>query len=132
MSPKVTEALIAWRWFAREIEADLAIYTRRSIKEWLRGEMTSRELLVIIDGLPDAGSFKRWGFRGGDWSEAEYIAAETHAEIGRLRATMHVVHGGEMYEPFAFKSPAQGDEIAAADEDLESSRDELAAQLWGA
>ena len=100
--PKIEEAIATWRWYSREIGADLArFYPGRSIYEWLRGEMDSTELLMLIDGLPDESQFKTWAERGGDWSEAQYIAARTANELALARAD------GAGYTPELIRSPAQ-------------------------
>lgn len=58
------EALQIWRLYPTQIESDLAIYCRRSVGEWHRGEMSSRELLALLSGLPEVSKFKeasqRW------------------------------------------------------------------------
>lgn len=56
--PKVSEVIPRWKLFSREIESDLSIYHRRDIGEWFTGEMSSRKLLVLTDGLPDESWFK--------------------------------------------------------------------------
>lgn len=49
--PKVLEALPRWKVFPREILFDLSHYHHRHIKEWHTGEMSSNELLNLLDGL---------------------------------------------------------------------------------
>lgn len=43
----------------------------------------------------------------GKWDQAMVVAAQTHNEIAWLRASYHVVNGGEdaAYEPFTFEDP---------------------------
>jgi hypothetical protein len=54
----VVEALQVWRLFPTLIESELSLHHRRSIGEWHRGTMSSRELLVLLAGLPDTSRFK--------------------------------------------------------------------------
>lgn len=42
-----------WVGYAAEIEASLeATYPHVNIGQWMRGEMSSRKLLVLLNGLP--------------------------------------------------------------------------------
>jgi hypothetical protein len=55
----VVEALQVWRLFPTLIEAELKHhYPGCSIGQWHRGEMTSRELLVLLRELPDDSKWK--------------------------------------------------------------------------
>lgn len=62
---------------------------------------------IRVDFAPDDSALAR-SMRGGAWSEAELIRAETFNEIARLRASFHSVNGGKKhaYEPFAFEDPS--------------------------
>lgn len=90
-----------WRWYAREIEADLARFYRIDIRDWFDGSMESRRLLTLLDGLPDDSSFHRWAIRGGDWSHAEYVSARLVNEMALARAD------GKGYTPNLLRSPIQ-------------------------
>lgn len=52
------EAFPVWRLFPTQIESDLALHYGRSIGEWHSGSMSSRELLVLLEGLPESSKFK--------------------------------------------------------------------------
>jgi hypothetical protein len=82
--------------------------------------MSSRLLLSLLQNLPDHSSFKthaRPPFgRGGRWSEAEQIAAETVNKLARLRADYVIVNGGEEHEPDYILDPV--DRTAAAVQDV--------------
>ena len=56
----MVEACRIWRLFPAQIESDLALHYGRSIGEWHRRDftMSSRELLVLLDGLPETSKFK--------------------------------------------------------------------------
>ena len=54
----MAEAIPRWRLFPREIEHDLSLYHDRDIGDWHEGRMTSRKLLVLLDGLPDDSWYK--------------------------------------------------------------------------
>lgn len=111
--PKVFDALLIWRWYCREIEADFQHHYNIDIADWVRGHMTSRRLIALLDGLPEESMFKRWAVRGGDWSEAQYLQARLVNEVALSRAD------GKGYTPQLVKSPAQ---TAAADDDAEYRR----------
>lgn len=109
-TPKVTDAFLIWRWFAREIEADLLRYYRIDIRDWFTGDMDSRRLLSLLDGLPDESTFKTWAVRGGDWTSAQYVQARMVNELALARAD------GKGYSPNLVKSPVQiADEQAETD-----------------
>lgn len=52
------EAIAIWRLFPRQIRSGLSLYHHRSIGEWHRGEMSSAELLELLDELPETSKFK--------------------------------------------------------------------------
>lgn len=55
----MAEALLRWRLFPREIECGLrAHYSGVSIGMWHVGEMSSREFMVLTDGMPDDSWYK--------------------------------------------------------------------------
>jgi hypothetical protein len=39
--------------FSREIESDLLRFYRLDIRDWFTGDMDSRRLIALLDGLPD-------------------------------------------------------------------------------
>lgn len=107
---KVASALEVWLLFSREIEADLLRFYRLDIRDWFTGEMDSRRLIALLDGLPDESSFKTWAIRGGDWSDDQYVQARLVNETALSRAD------GKGYMPSMLKSPMQIAEDNAADE----------------
>ncbi len=54
----MTEVFDRWRFYAREIEADLGL-RGIDIADWHRGAMSSRRLIVLTDGLPVEDSWFR-------------------------------------------------------------------------
>lgn len=52
------EAIKLWRLFPNQIASDLQAHYRRHIREWHQGQMSSRELLELLDGLPETSKFK--------------------------------------------------------------------------
>lgn len=77
--------------FPKQIEAGLkAHYHGVTIGQWHRGELSSRELLVLIEGFPEDSWYKRSldGYSYGverDWTKAEYLAARLVAETAAAR-----------------------------------------------
>lgn len=124
-TPKATEAFYAWRWFCREIEADLQRYYRLDIREWYSGATDSRRLLALLDGLPEESNFKTWAVRQGDWTEAQYVAARTVNEIALSRAD------GKGYMPELVRSPLQMADDQATDEYRRAKHSENLRQLEG-
>lgn len=79
----MTTALAIVRVFPREIRADL-VDRQRSIGEWWRGEMSSAELLDILEFLPDTSAYQT-ARRGGDWSTEQYLQARLIKEVAYSR-----------------------------------------------
>lgn len=71
------------------------------IQDWFTGDIESRTILTLLDGLPDESMFKTWAVRGGDWTEQQYIQARLINEVALSRAD------GKGYAPHMVKSPAQ-------------------------
>ncbi len=76
--PKVVEMLPRWRLFPREIESDLHLYHLLDIGDWHSGEMSSRKLLIYLDGLPGDSWYKLSvnEFLEEAREEAEYLHAD--------------------------------------------------------
>jgi hypothetical protein len=123
--PKATDALAVWIWYGRELEADLQRYYHVNIADWLHGDMSSRRLLTLIDGLPEESLFKTWALRGGDWSSAEYREARMINEVALSRAD------GKGYMPTLIKSPWQIADDEATDDFRRRKHDENLQQLRG-
>lgn len=51
------DAIAIWRQHPTQIEAGLTVYAHRSIGEWHRGEMSSRQLLGLIAELPEHSTY---------------------------------------------------------------------------
>lgn len=47
-----------WRQFPTLIESELSLHYRRSVAEWHCGTMSSRELLVLLNGMPSESKWK--------------------------------------------------------------------------
>lgn len=116
--------------FPEEIEDDLLAHRNIDIGLWhqltinpLTGGpyLSSRRLLVIIEGLPEGGRYKT-AARGGRQTRAERVAEEHYNETARLRLSYHVVNGGAdaSYEPIFCVDPI--DEIEAARLDAEDEQ----------
>lgn len=128
------QAIPAIKTYPLEIESDLSRYHRADVADWHRGAMSSRRLLALLEHLPDESAFKQ-ALRDGGFSRAERMAAETHNEVARLRASYHAVNGGAdaAYEPFEFVDPRverlreqhEADEL----EELEQAQRDLYADL---
>lgn len=111
------EAQWIWRQFPRQIASDLSQFHGRRIAEWHRGEMSSYELLELLEFMDDRGAFRR-ALRGGEYSEQEITWRHIANEIARLRATMHAVHGGQRYDPPTLLTKA---EMLAEAEDAQAA-----------
>lgn len=91
-----------WRTFPTEIAHDLSAVHRRHIREWHRGEMSSRELLELIEFLPERSAYKT-ALRNGDWTDEQYIQARIGEELAYSRAD----NSEYMPDTDMFRSPMQ-------------------------
>lgn len=135
--------------FPRQIASDLRRFFGVRIADWHDGSMSSYELLELfgvsfvddeesrtrsikVDFAPEDGAVAK-ALRGGAWSEAELIRAETFNEIARLRASFHSVNGGKKhsYTPFAFEDPTVRGSKAESAEANAKLQAEVEADLFG-
>lgn len=117
------EALWIWRQYPKQIANDLSRYHRRQIREWHDGDMSSYDLLTLLEFMDDEGALKA-ALRGGEYSEARLDIRHLTNEVARLRATMHAVHGGQRYDPPTLPSKAeQRAEAESAEETAERRED---------
>ena len=78
-----------WASFPTQIEADLQSVYGRRIAEWHRGDMTSRELLSLLNNLPERSAFKG-AVRGApfgvayEWSAQEYREAALARQLAPI------------------------------------------------
>jgi hypothetical protein len=89
----VWEAIPLWATFPKQIEASLrAHYHDCNIGQWHSGELSSRELLVLLEAMPDDSEYKlaRAGYPYGvekDWTPMRYLAARLVAETAIQAST---------------------------------------------
>lgn len=88
--------------------------------------MSSYELLELLEFMNDRGAFKI-AARGGEWSKEEAIWVLIANELSKLRATLHVVHGGKgaAYSPMVFLSPSELREMTEKAEEQEEVRESI-------
>lgn len=154
------QAVGLWRHYPNQIEADLALHYGRSIGEWHRGEMSSRELLVLLAGLPETSTFvtaSQRSFRVIDYNGAIYLTpalgtlkpgaklvAEyvdwTHDRKILARVARELAAGradGNDYQPDftgvqePLRQILQDREAAAEDEFISKAREHVRSGLYG-
>jgi hypothetical protein len=88
--------------------------------------MSSYELLELLEFMNDRGAFKT-AARDGEWSKEEAIWTHIANEMAKLRATIHVVHGGKdaAYSPMVFLSASELRELAEKAEGMEEMRESV-------
>jgi hypothetical protein len=89
--------------------------------------MSSRELLVLLEHLPEAGVYKT-ALRGGKWPEWMQIIAEIHKEVALYRASYYV-GGDNEYQPAGFLDPSEREraflDAQEAERFIEEAHDEI-------
>ena len=125
------EALWMWRQFPRQIASDLlTLPGGRHIKHWLRGTrgsdgdliLSSYELLLILENLPETSAFKSQAERGGRWIPRQQMLAELVNESYRFRSSFQAANSENAEAGFdtadiEFVDPvvrAENDKAAAA------------------
>lgn len=105
MTRKVWAALWFLKRWPKQIESDLK-FDRSILRDWHRGardergrlKVSSRELLAILEYLPDKGAFKMaLHGREGDWPEDIQILAKIHEELSLYHAWKYGKDEGETF-----------------------------------
>ena len=117
------------RFFPHEIEADLAAVYNVDIADWHCGVLSSRRLLVLLEGLPDDARFNV-ARRDGDWSDEQYLQASLINEVRLLRVDQAALKGHKM-EATLLESPAQREAAAEKAAENNALRTGILAQLHG-
>ncbi|GAA2436172.1 hypothetical protein [Mycolicibacterium llatzerense] len=123
------------RW-PKQIEYDLADKDRSILRDWHRGtrdkrgrlKVTSRELLVLIEYLPDDGAFKMaLQGREGDWDEKTQILAGIHEELSMYHASKC---GQDMAKVFLSPKARMEALLQQAEEEQDAADAEDAIDEW--
>lgn len=120
------------RQYPTQIEADLRREYGIRIRDWYRGDMTSRELMVLCEELSDDSSLMK-ALSPTGWPEWVQILAEHHKEAARYYGAKLSRPGQRMdiktFIPPKDRMAAFMDSVKRADEkkDLE---DDLAQYGW--
>ena len=109
-------AIAKWRLFPGKLRADLQHHYGRHIRDWHTGEMSSSELVDLIDGLPETSSYKGAlrGWRHGveyEWAPEEYRAAAVARQLAPLDDDGDMAVTRALYE--AYFSPVERAKIEA-------------------
>ena len=123
------------RW-PKQIESDLRA-DRSILRDWHRGardeygrlKVTSRELLVLIEYLPDDGAFKMaLQGREGDWDEKTQILAGIHEELSMYHASKY--DGQDMAKTFLSPKARMEALLKQAEEEQDVEDAEAAIDEW--
>ena len=87
-----------WRQFPRQIASDLSRFHHRRIAEWHSGEMSSYELLELVEHLPETGAYKA-ALRRGGYTVDQAMIAELFNETARFRHQDTLEARGPQIEP---------------------------------
>lgn len=140
--PKTTQVVGLLSYYAEEVEADiLRFYPGRRIREWWRTElgntsefggttdMTSRELMVLVDQLPEESATKR-AITGDDWPTLHHLVANVLDAVTFSRADYANAHGNNV-TPERIKRPRELAEADAKQATARSKHDDVIAQMRG-
>ncbi len=116
------EALWIWSQYPREIASDLSQYHHRRIAEWHSGEMSSYELLELLEFMPDKGAFKT-AVRGGDPDEEQEVWNQIANELAIIRAVQAPKVKAEEYGSRIRYSPSKLKALVAEAEEQTEVRE---------
>lgn len=99
-----------WREFPTQIRSDLQLHYGRHIRDWHRGEMSSAELVDLLNGLPETSRYKgaRRGLPFGveyEWAPEEYRMAALARQLAPLNDDGDLTIPRLLYE--AYFSPVE-------------------------
>lgn len=95
--------------YAEEYDASLqATYSPRDpIAEFMRGEISLRQLRVLGEGLPESSAVIR-AMRGHTWTDLEYLVMNVANGITLMRAEAPAIHTGKRpAKPDLIKPPPE-------------------------
>jgi hypothetical protein len=92
--------------------------------------MSSRRLLLLIERLPEDGSFKT-AWRDGDWTIDRQFAKEQLNAIRALRADMRVMLGFDGLDFDPILSPGDTDRQEITQQQSREQHDDVIARLRG-
>lgn len=119
------EALWVWRQFPRQIASDLSQYHHRRIAEWHKGEMSSYELLELLEYMPERGAFKT-ALRKGEYSEEEIIWRHIANRLSRIESITYVQASGKPGDPIKmFYTKSELLEMIEEAEEIEDRREDF-------
>ena len=85
--------------YPEAVEADIAhYYPGRSVAEFWRGQMTLRELRVLVSGLPMDSATGR-AMRGHHWMDSDYLLADILDTVKFHRVEWAQAHGAKPARP---------------------------------
>lgn len=107
------EAIVRVRSFPTQIEADLHKYYRLDIADWHRGTVkdgvpvvSSRKLLVLVDGLPEDSEYRTAFERDGNWPVWMQMLKLAANEVSLHRASLYA-GGDNAYGATIFLDPSE-------------------------
>lgn len=92
-------------------------------------DMTSRELMVLVDNLPEDSATKK-ALSGDPWTTLHHLIANVLDTAVFSRADYANTHGGKS-DPKMIKRPGQADDAAAKVATGRAKHDQIMAQMRG-
>lgn len=123
-------AIVRIRNWPNQIESDLQRYYQLDIADWHRGDMTSRRLLSLLDGLPDDSAYKTEFERDGQWPVWMQMLKQTANETTLNRAAKYA-GGDNEYAPTVFLDPLEQRERLEEQMAEEQFHKEATSELYG-
>ena len=119
------------RW-PTQIEADLQREYHIDLADWHRGAITSRRVLVLLEGLTENSRYRTDFERGGNWPVWMQMLKDLHKETALHRASLYA-GGDNEYSPTIYLDPLEAVEHAEEEQAetafIEQSEEELATMM---
>lgn len=98
--------IVRIRLWPNEIEADLQREYGIDIRDWHRGVLSSRRILVLLENLTDDSRYKAESERNGNWPVWLQILKDVHKEVAMHRAALYA-GGDNEYDPMIYLDPVE-------------------------
>lgn len=101
------------------------MYGRDLIGEFWRGEVSLRQLRVLVQQLPPGGALYR-AVNGHGWLDAEYLLAQLLDDVRRIPTAVIRAAGGKARDPKPIKRPGEKQPDRLGDRGGRSTEDAIA------
>lgn len=119
------------RNYGAAIEADLQREYRVDFADWHRGALSSRRVLVLLEGLSEDSRYRTGFERAGNWPEWQQMLKHATNEVSLHRSGLYA-GGDNAYAPTVYLDPLERVERQQEDTAETVFHQESEQELYGA